>query len=711
MTKIHKKIGFLMPFGFVITFIIVVFVASTSMAIHLPWYFLSKKNSLELVSKINNEISLNMSSYVGTIFNGNANTLNSINELIAKGVIDINNKDEAREFFLSTLATNPEVSWISYGWANGTFIGAQRVSKDIIKFHNRAYNDATKISNNTIFHYKNDGNKYTFIKKEISTSKYNATKRSWYKIAMKNDGSSWTPVYVFSTSKKPGINVAMKSNILKDNKEQFQGVSSIAIELDRLSQYIKGITIGKTGSIFIMDNKEQLIASKDFSKILKNSFQKGVKKKLFNIKNAKDNNAMRIIHTIIKENNIDLNAMKGLKEYFYIDSVIDNTHITLSKVPNTNLIIAIVVPESDFLGDIQKNTEMLFVLILLIIAISIIVATMLIKFIISKPIASLIETVDHIKSFDLDKVSYTESKVREIRRLSNSMEMMKISLASFKKYIPINIVKDLLSNNIEAKIGGEEKVVSIFFSDIENFTNISEQLGVELFPHLEEYFSSMSDEIKYTQGTIDKYIGDCIMAFWNAPADNKNHPKDVCLSAINCQKKLKELRITWAKDDKPLLRTRMGINTGLVKVGNIGSEYKMDYTILGDPVNLASRLEAINKVYKTEIIISGNTYELVKDDFITRKLDVVAVKGKKEGIAIYELLDVKEATIDMGWISIYEKGLSLMHNEELEKAIEEFKKVDNLKGEKDFPSQVMQERCNNFIKNGNFNKVLNMETK
>jgi len=707
--KNQQQTGFLMPFGFVINLIIVLFVVSTSMAIHLPWFFLSKKNSLDLVSKINNEIAINMSFYIDNIFTGNSKDLNSINHLISKGVIDIENEKEIRWFFLSVLFTNPEVSWISYGFPNGSFVGAQRISKHEIKFHDRKYDPTTKISNNTIYHYKIKNDNYKYIKTTTSTSSYNAIKRSWYKTAIKNDGISWTNVYVFSTSKKPGINVAMKN--ISSNSKKLQGVVSIAIELGKLSHHVAKIKVGKTGNIFIMDRKKQLIASKDFNKIMKDKHIKGTKRKLIKITDVKDNTAMRIVSALIEKEDIDIYSINGVKEYIYFDEVLNNTRVILSKVPNIDLMIAIVVPEIDFLVEIERNTRMLFLLILFLVVLSIFIATILIKFIISKPISDLIDSTNHIKSFDLDKVTYTKSNVQEIKKLSDAMDMMKRSLTSFKKYIPLNIVKELVNSTIEAKIGGKEKVVTIFFSDIENFTNISEQLGIKLFPHLEEYFSEMSNEIQKTNGTIDKYIGDAIMAFWNAPSINPKHPIDACMSALNCQNQLKKLRLKWKQHGKPLLYTRIGINTGVAMVGNIGSDYKMDYTVLGDSVNLASRLEAINKVYKTDIVISENTYELVKDTFATRKIDAVAVKGKKQGVAIYELLATKEDNINFDWVKKYEEALELMYSEKLKEALDTFKTVSSIKGTKDFASDVMIDRCKSFIENGNFTKTFTMTTK
>ena len=201
------------------------------------------------------------------------------------------------------------------------------------------------------------------------------------------------------------------------------------------------------------------------------------------------------------------------------------------------------------------------------------------------------------------------------------------------------------------------------------------------------------------------------MAFWNAPSTNPNHAIDACVSAIKCQHKLKRLRLQWARDGKPMLVTRIGINTGNAIVGNIGSDYKMDYTVLGDSVNLASRLEAINKVYKTDSIISEHTYELAKNDIISRNLDIVAVKGKKEGVSIHELIDTYDSELNYDWIHIYEDGLSYMQAGQLEKAIGYFKSVHSAKGMEDIPSNIMIARCKDFIKNDNFSSILVMNSK
>ena len=190
----------------------------------------------------------------------------------------------------------------------------------------------------------------------------------------------------------------------------------------------------------------------------------------------------------------------------------------------------------------------------------------------------------------------------------------------------------------EAYLGGHKKELTIFFSDIAGFTTISEGMVPEaLMLQLSEYMGTMATIIQEHKGTVDKYMGDGLMAFWGAPLNNPDHAYYACLGALRCRDKVAQLNQAWKSNGNVAFPTRIGIHTGETLVGNMGSSERMNYTVLGDSVNLASRLEGINAVYGTDIIISATTYQKVIDRFYFRPLDIVTVKGKRKGVLLYEL--------------------------------------------------------------------------
>ena len=208
--------------------------------------------------------------------------------------------------------------------------------------------------------------------------------------------------------------------------------------------------------------------------------------------------------------------------------------------------------------------------------------------------------------------------INYVREGRHKNEIKKI----FSRYISPEVVNELLKNYEEVELGGKEVEATVFFSDIKNFTTISENLKPkELVKHLNNYLTLASGVILEHKAMLDKYIGDAIMAIFGVPIKVENHALSACLAALKIQKILKEDYEKKAQPNDPYFSTRIGLNTGKMIVGNIGSTARTDYTAIGDSVNIASRLEGINKIYGTEIIISESTYELVKNDMVIRELD------------------------------------------------------------------------------------------
>jgi len=208
---------------------------------------------------------------------------------------------------------------------------------------------------------------------------------------------------------------------------------------------------------------------------------------------------------------------------------------------------------------------------------------------------------------------------------------------AFKQYLSPIVIEKLMENPDQLKLGGEEKVLSIFFSDIQGFTSISEKLSpAQLTGLLNEYLTAMTDIIYQTGGTIDKYEGDAIIAFWNAPLEQADHAVQAVRAALQCQAKLAAMRADLNARYGSNLYVRIGINTGLVVIGNMGSNQRFNYTFLGDAGNLAARLEGINKQFGTFLMISQNTRRAIGNAFPVRELSRVRVVGKAEPITIFE---------------------------------------------------------------------------
>ncbi len=213
----------------------------------------------------------------------------------------------------------------------------------------------------------------------------------------------------------------------------------------------------------------------------------------------------------------------------------------------------------------------------------------------------------------------------------------------FGKFVSPSVVDQILENPPE--LGGVDKELTVFFSDIRGFTTLSESMTPqELVNHLNVYLTAMTNIIMESHGTLDKYEGDAIMCFWGAPLPQEDHALRACRCALRQMQALEELNETWPEEKR--LAIGIGINSGIMTVGNMGSLGRMDYTIMGDAVNLGARLEGTNKQYGTHIIISENTYGLVRDHVVVRELDNIRVKGKNKPVLIYELLDMVEPVVD-----------------------------------------------------------------
>ncbi|HLF15212.1 MAG TPA: adenylate/guanylate cyclase domain-containing protein [Bacteroidota bacterium] len=270
----------------------------------------------------------------------------------------------------------------------------------------------------------------------------------------------------------------------------------------------------------------------------------------------------------------------------------------------------------------------------------------------------------------------------------------------FTQYVNPSVVDELLEDPDKLRLGGERKELTVFFSDIEQFTGISEKLPPEhLVSVLNEYLNVMTSLIFANDGTLDKYEGDAIMAFWGAPVHHPDHAFLACRTAVRMQESIDGLTGLWTMEGKPVLRTRIGINTAEVIVGNLGGVNRFDYTVIGDGVNLGSRLENANKEYRTRIIIGENTHAKVAGRVIARELDLLVVAGRTEPIRVYELMGItgetKEPPRLREFLQLYGEGLTLFRNREWDAAIGKFRGALGVRPD-DYPASMYIARSESF---------------
>jgi adenylate cyclase len=271
---------------------------------------------------------------------------------------------------------------------------------------------------------------------------------------------------------------------------------------------------------------------------------------------------------------------------------------------------------------------------------------------------------------------------------------------AFSLYVSPTILDEIIKNPKNLTLGGSRREMTVLFADIAGFTTISERVPPdELSFMLNSYLTRVSRIIFSYNGVIDKFIGDAVMAFWNAPLNDKNHALNACEAALKVEEEIKTIREEWEHLDIEHFSVRIGINTGDMVVGNMGSDMRFDYTVLGDNVNLASRLEGINKQYGTYITISQSTYELVKDKVVARLIDTVAVKGKKKGVKIYELRTIGKPTRDeRDFLEEFETARSLYEDGKFSDAHTAFLALQEQFPE-DGPIQTLLQRSEDYMKN------------
>ena len=453
----------------------------------------------------------------------------------------------------------------------------------------------------------------------------------FYAAARDAGSRTWVGPYVFFDEGVPGITCASP---YYDASGRLKGVVTVDFNLNVLSRFVAALPFGEHGRVFVLTPDGTVVAHPTLHLVQVTG--QGSRGQLVTVANAGD----PLMQAWFKawKSGASGSGAAGNFAFEFANRPYLAGRRTVEFDKNAFLIVGAVAPESDFMGLLARNRLAAIVILVGALGFGVLVSLILARRI-AAPLTTLAAEMEQVGAFVLTDRPGLPTHFREVAMMDRSLLRMKGGLRSFSYYVPTDIVRAMLASGQEARLEGNTRELTVYFADIVGFTSIAETVAPDqLVQHLSRYFDEMTRVIVAAGGTIDKFIGDAIMAFWGAPEPRADHAARACEAAVRCQRALDELRTSGETPWLAKVHACIGVASGEVLVGNVGTPERFNYTVMGDTVNLASRLESLNRQYGTSILISESTYLAATTRIVARPVDVVQVKGKHIGVRVYEIL-------------------------------------------------------------------------
>ena len=653
----------------------------------------------ELAAEIIDRATTEISDHVEGLFSPLVRVVDTTASL---GTIDPDwlRKQDALRYLFTVLESTPHAEMLYVGFArDGAFYQVRRLrpelekpdssdedSKDIARFALRTIDPSLgKVTDSTTYIAKWG----EVVSSENRPALYDPRRRPWYLDAWKQTGLSISDVYIFFTTGQPGLTLSRR---IATTAGTPVGTVGIDIPLGELSAFMARQRIGETGVAFIIDNNGHLIGYPKLDTIVR-----------------RHGNDISISKASEIDDPLVVEALKlrdqGAGDRFSAE-LSNGTHlVSFTRLPERfgkDWLIGVIAAENDFVGPIRRAS--LFILALGGTALLLsIFAIFYVSKTLTLPLKRIVNETKRIRDFELGGSLAVRSRIIEINEVARALDAMEAGLRSFGAYIPKALVRTIVASGKGTGVGGERRKLTILFTDIEDFTRRSEALSPEeVFDQLSAHFTAISRCIFDRGGTVDKFIGDSVMAFWNAPVVDPDHAGNACRAILRCQAVIEQLNVEFEAKGFSAMRARFGLHTGDVVVGNVGSADRMQYTALGAEVNMASRVEALNKRYGTWIIATGTVEEQVRGQFLFRPIDLVVPAGTTQIVPLFELL----GTLDEGPDRASDTALTLCR--EWGEAIDAYRKRNwdealikfrrfAERYPKDTVAQIYIDRCQKFL--------------
>lgn len=540
---------------------------------------------------------------------------------------------------LETAARNANISSVYVGFADGSYRMALRVPPQF-----RVFNAAPPAG--TLFATRwidrraggTPQDRYTFLGKDNAAlgeagaaAVYDPRTRPWYKDAVDRKGLVISNPYIYATTGLPGVTVAMPFYA----GDALVGVVAIDILLDSLSQYLKDRPVSRHSISLVADSDGLIVAHPDTQQALKRDNGNLIRARLTELSDPRPALAvgMRAAQAPQTAAN-QFTFTHGGEEYVAMFSPFPREFGKAWEV-------VIVAPLEDFVGEWRANNRKLLIFGLGAIALQVLLINLLSRRI-ARPLEQLATQVARVQNFEPPGSQVVRSPIREISALAESVNTLQGAISAFSAFVPRGLVRQLIGSGHALELGGRSRFLTIMFTDLESFSTWAEATPAQaLLERVSAYFEAVTLAVNAEEGTIDKFIGDGVMAFWGAPALLDDHAYRACVAALRARQCMAEVNRQWQAQGLNTLHMRVGIHSDAVLVGNMGSSERMSYTVMGDGVNLAARLEGVNKEFGTAICVSHAVFREAGERLWLRRIGVVTVKGRRADMQVYELLGTR----------------------------------------------------------------------
>lgn len=484
---------------------------------------------------------------------------------------------------------------------------------------------------------------------------YDPRTRPWYIDAFKFEGTLVTGPYIFYATGSPGYTLRIPL------REGRRGVAAGDILLNQTEAMLTRQRLGQSGFAFLFNDDDRVVAHPGMSDLTKSQGQE----RIGELPRIGDLDLPDLTRAI------KLWRDGGRAQQFFEDDAGRSYVAAFQRIQTTgaaNVRLAVIAPLDEFFSEFISERRRLFVLTLGFVA-AVLPFVFWLGSRLAQSLRKLARQTDDIQRFELAESPRLRSMISELDELGRSVFTMRTVVRNFSSFVPKQIVRQLISSGTALELGGARREIAVLFTDVADFTAKTEKADPsQVMVYTSRYFAALSDVIMSHQGTIDKFIGDAVMAFWNAPVDDPRYVTNACSAVLACLRKNDDLNKSFESEGWPPYGTRFGLHIGDAVVGNIGSSDRMNYTALGATVNLAARLEGLNKSYGTSVLVSATVKERAESGFVFRSVDRIKPKGFAEAFMIYELRCEGEANSasEMAFCQRWEEVYRLIQTEHSE---------------------------------------------